>query len=265
MEKNKYPNVAGQFYTSNPNQLKKEIESYLDLANNYSHLTQPLALIAPHAGHLYSGAIAATAYKSLLPFKSNIKKVAVLSPSHFFSFQGIALLDKDFYLTPLGKIKIDQKMNSKLLTLDSVGFLEDVFEKEHALEVHLPFIQSVLEDFELIPIIINAIEPEVIANIIRFLMDEGVFIIVSSDMSHFHNYQLAQELDQQTSSHILKMEYQQIKPEDACGYYPLKGLLYLAKQKNLQITELDLRNSGDTAGDKSRVVGYGAFSFSCKT
>ncbi len=251
--------VAGMFYPADPVQLQADIHNYLKQVT--ATTTQsPRALIAPHAGYVYSGPIAASAYKQLLPVASEIRQVVLLGPSHRVAFRGIATPEADFFATPLGNIKINQTRCHELEQLPFVIPSEVAHSQEHSLEVHLPFLQSVLKDFELIPLVVGDCNQDDVCQLLDQLWDDKqTLIVISSDLSHYHDYQTATRLDRTTSDHIEHLEPEKIHYEDACGRNPLNGLLALARKKHLSIETVDLRNSGDTAGDKNRVVGYGAY------
>ena len=253
------PAVAGQFYTSNPVELKQQINNFLQHAE-MSQEAPPKAIIAPHAGYIYSGPVAATAYKTLESIKAKIRQVVIMSPAHRYGFRGIAWSQADYFRTPLGDIPVDKKAITKLDDLEYVMPLEKAFEGEHALEVHLPFLQVSLEEFSILPFIVGMASPQQVAEVLNRLWgDEQTLIVISSDLSHFHEYHQAQQQDKRTSNNIEALNYEAIAGEDACGTYPLSGLLLTARQKQLHASVLDLRNSGDTAGDKNSVVGYGAY------
>jgi len=253
------PAVAGQFYTDNAEVLSDQIRQFLLQAPAES-ASAPKAIIAPHAGYIYSGPVAASAYKTLEPVRDKISRVIIMSPAHRYGFRGIAWSAADYFRTPLGDLKVDQDAIKKLDQLSFVANTEQAFEGEHALEVHLPFLQSVLNDFEIVPFIVGMATPEQVAEVLETLWgDEETLIVISSDLSHFHDYQTARQRDHKTSQLIEALDYQHIHGEDACGVYPMSGLLLAAKRKNLHATLLDLRNSGDTAGSHDSVVGYGAY------
>ncbi len=259
----KEPNVAGAFYPRDGaelNDLLDECFKHVTQVSGVKHLKAPLkAIVAPHAGYIYSGPIAASAYQVLKEMKDEIKTVVVLSPSHFYRLEGIAVSDASHFKTPLGNIEIDQELQDKILNFDFVVNEPMAFEREHALEVHLPFLQKVLGKFKLVPLVVGYNSPAQVQEVIETLSQEGVFFVVSSDLSHFHDYDTCKSLDKKTSAAIEAKEIDAIDGQDACGYYPLRGLLSWAKNHHYQVQNIDLRNSGDTAGDKSRVVGYGSY------
>lgn len=253
------PAVAGMFYSDDPDQLWSDISYYLQHAEASTKPT-PKAIIVPHAGYIYSGPIAASAYKQLQSAKYKIKQVILLGPSHRVALNGIATPNADYFSTPLGNIKINQTLCAKAESLDFVHKNPLAHAQEHSLEVQLPFLQSVLSDFELTPLVVGDCEPDHVAQLLDLLWGgDDTLIVISSDLSHYHNYTVAQQLDQKTSRAIENCQPEKISYEDACGRSPLNGLLTLAIKKHLEIETVDLRNSGDTAGDKQRVVGYGAY------
>ncbi|HED33487.1 MAG TPA: AmmeMemoRadiSam system protein B [Gammaproteobacteria bacterium] len=257
--------VAGMFYPGTPSQLSSDINRYLNDASTSASTRLPRALIVPHAGYIYSGAIAASAYHLLESEVQKINQVILLGPSHHLAFNGIATPDADYFATPLGNIRINQAFCHKALTLDFVQALSTAHQREHSLEVQLPFLQTVLADFELTPLVVGNCGPEAVSRLLKLLWDtgdgdsDGTLVIISTDLSHFHDYETAKKLDEQTSQAILQLQPEKISAHNACGKAPLNGLLTLAKERQLRIECLDLRNSGDTASDRTRVVGYGAY------
>ncbi len=261
MNKIQMPSVAGMFYPDDPKQLKAEVSEFLRDATTDDHRA-PKALIAPHAGYIYSGAVAASAYVRLLPLTNTIKRVLLLAPSHRVAFNGVAAPSADRFNTPLGDIEVDRDTLDQALTLPQVQTYDQAFSGEHALEVHLPFLQIVLEDFSLVPFIVGDAGAREVSQILDLLWGgKETLIVVSSDLSHFLDYASARQKDQATSRAIEMLAPEQINHYDACGKTPLSGLLLAARKHTLQPHTVDLRNSGDTAGDKRRVVGYGAYVF----
>lgn len=252
------PAVAGSFYPDNPHELRAMLAEYLEQAE--PSVTAPKAMIVPHAGYIYSGVCAAKAYARLAPKHAMIKRVVLLGPSHHVAFTGLALSSADVFNTPLSDIPLDKKAIDSLLQFPFVAYLDQAHALEHSLEVQLPFLQMTLDDFSLVPIVVGDCPAEQIALVLALFYDQSnTLIVISSDLSHFHDYATAQRLDQETSEKIEKLDYQHLDYDSACGRVPVSGLLALAKKKSLQIKTIDLRNSGDTAGDKSRVIGYGAY------
>lgn len=261
MNKIQRPSVAGMFYPADPGQLGAEINELLREAGTNGGAC-PKALIAPHAGYVYSGPVAASAYVRLLPQAKTISRVLVLAPSHRVPFSGLATSSADFFNTPLGDVAVDRVAVEQALELPQVQTFDRAFAGEHALEVHLPFLQVVLEDFRLVPFIVGDANAEDVARVLDLLWGGAeTLIVVSSDLSHFLDYTSARQRDQATTRAIEMLSPEQIDYHDACGRTPLNGLLLAAREHSLHPHTVDLRNSGDTAGDKSRVVGYGAYVF----
>ena len=251
--------VAGMFYSDDPDQLWSDVSYYLQ---NVEASTKPApkAIIVPHAGYIYSGPVAASAYRQLQSAKHKIKQVILLGPSHRVALNGIATPNADYFSTPLGNIKINQTLCAKAETLGFVHKNPLAHAQEHSLEVQLPFLQNVLGEFELTPLVVGDCEPDDVAQLLELLWgDNETLIVISSDLSHYHNYNAAQQLDKKTSLAIENCQPEKISYDDACGRSPLNGLLTLAIKKHLKIDTVGLRNSGDTAGNKQRVVGYGAY------
>ena len=252
------PAVSGAFYPAQPEQLQEMINGFLNKAEITAKV--PKAMIVPHAGYIYSGEIAASAYTRLKAGADKIKRVVVVGPSHRVGFRGLAVSHAQFFNTPLGKIPLDMAAIEKLLTLPFVQYIDEAHFMEHSLEVQLPFLQTVLNDFTLIPIVAGDASAAQVAQVLELFYDDPeTVVVISSDLSHYHDYATAQRLDKETSDKIEKLQYQQLEQESACGRVPVSGLLALAQKKSLQVKNIDLRNSGDTAGDKKRVVGYGAY------
>jgi len=256
----KTPAVAGLFYPGDAHELRTALQGYLT-ADGPANEARPHALIAPHAGYQYSGPIAGSAYATLAPWADEIDRVVVLAPSHRVPFSGIATSSADAFQTPLGDIPVDLEAIAQLARLPGVVELDAAFAQEHALEVQLPFLQAVLGDFRLVPLIVGEADIEDVSRILETLLSPDTLIVVSSDLSHYLDYRSCQQRDRATSGLIENMQADEIGPYDACGAYPIRGLLQTARQHGWKVRTLDLRNSGDTAGDRSRVVGYGAYGF----
>ena len=249
--------VAGTFYPADKTQLKAMISQFYDKAED-----QPAVgkfLIAPHAGYIYSGEIAASCYAPLRKRSSEITKVILIGPSHYVGFSGLAIPTTDFYETPLGNIPIDKELAAKAVQLSDVMEYDQAHLQEHSLEVHLPFLQESLENFTLLPVVVGMTEPENVAELIKLLWggDETLFVI-SSDLSHYKDYEDACSTDSATTKKIESLNTD-FDHYNACGCTPIKGMIIAAKEKKLKPRLIDLRNSGDTAGSKDRVVGYASF------
>lgn len=255
------PCVAGVFYPADKDVLAHNVENMLAAAP-ITETQAPKAIIAPHAGYIYSGPIAATIYKTLLPHRDTIKRVILLGPAHRVGFLGIAVTRMQNFATPLGVIPIDTASVDIAVKQPGVQVLENAYNMEHSLEVQLPFLQTVLKDFSLVPCVVGMANPSDVANLIQQLWGgPETLIVISSDLSHYHDYATAQKLDRATSEAIVNLDPNSIQDNQACGRLPVKGLLLAAANLKLHAKVLDLRNSGDTAGDKQRVVGYGAYYF----
>jgi len=250
--------VAGYFYPANPAELQAMVNSLLEDVPD--PVATPKAIIAPHAGYVYSGPTAARIYASLKQAKDKIHRVVLLGPAHRVYTRGIALSSATHFSTPLGNIAIDTECQQRIAWLDFVHYFDEAHMEEHSLEVHLPFLQATLSDFTLVPLVVGDATPEQVAEVLDLLWgDEQSLIIISSDLSHFHDYDTANKIDSNTCAQIANFNYQAIGSQEACGCMPMRGLLLLARQKNMEIQLIDRCNSGDTAGDRSRVVGYSAF------
>lgn len=253
------PAVAGMFYPADPDELSKLVESMLNQAEPLDTPT-PKAIIVPHAGYIYSGPVAATAYRRIRAMASQIHRVVLLGPSHRVPFYGIAASSASEFATPLGRIKLDRPFIDKLIQTYQVKRLDEAHSLEHSLEVHLPFLQKTLNDFTLVPLVVGDARPEEVMHVLESCWGgDETLIVISSDLSHYHDYATAQMLDSTTSHAIESLSPEVIQYENACGRQPLNGLLYLAREKGMHVQTLDLRNSGDTAGPRDQVVGYGAW------
>ncbi|MFA6409474.1 MAG: AmmeMemoRadiSam system protein B [Gammaproteobacteria bacterium] len=255
------PVVADMFYPGDPKELRAMLERFFSAAKG-KDLPIPRAIITPHAGYIYSGPIAASAYACLFQKKTKIKRVIILAPAHRYSLTGIATSSADAFLTPLGEIPIDKAALAKITKFAHVSIIDKAFATEHSLEVQLPFLQFALGDFSLIPLLVGACSANEIAVLLEKLVDdESTLIVVSSDLSHYHDYKTAERIDSETIANILDLNMANLSGERACGYIPISGLLMFAKNKAWKARLIDLRNSGDTAGDKNHVVGYAAIHF----
>ena len=253
------PAIAGQFYTADATTLSNQLDSFLNNVPT-NELQPPKAIIAPHAGYIYSGPCAAHAYASIIANADKIKRVILLGPCHRVAIQGIATTSADFWQTPLGNVPIDRGAIEILNQLPFVNENDDAHAMEHSLEIHLPFLQKTLNDFTLIPLAVGQCSNLDIAHLLADIWGgEETLIVVSTDLSHFHDYDTAQAMDNRTAKAIESFDWQSVGREDACGRIPMSGLLTYAKNNSMQIKRVGLCNSGDTAGDKSRVVGYGAW------
>lgn len=260
MNNTRPPAVAGMFYPGDAETLGLTVDRLLaDAAPEQER--QPKALIVPHAGYVYSGSTAAKGYAALEQWAKQIHRVILLGPTHRVAVDGIALPEVEAFATPLGNIRLDALAIARIAELPQIVFSDHVHAFEHSLEVHLPFLQRVLDPFTLVPLAVGHATPEAVAEVLDLLWGGAeTLIVVSSDLSHFLPYATAQQVDGNTCRHILQLDTH-IHPEQACGAYPINGLLLAAGRRGLKPTLLGLCNSGDTAGDRSRVVGYAAFAF----
>ncbi len=262
------PAVADAFYPADPATLTNDILAYLDAvedgasSNLQSHESPPKAIVAPHAGYIYSGPVAAHAYAKLAPLRGKVTRVVVLGPSHRVAMRGLALSAAQRFSTPLGEIEVDHDFDRVILALPQVQVYDDAHTLEHSLEVQLPFLQVVLGTFKVLPIVVGEATPQETAQVLESVWDgDETLIVVSSDLSHYLDYAHARTTDQQTRHAIETLDASAIGRDQACGSVPLKGLLEVARRQGLSVETLDLRNSGDTAGERDRVVGYGAWGF----
>jgi AmmeMemoRadiSam system protein B len=251
--------VAGSFYPDNPKQLSQQIEAYLE---GPSPLNQrPRCLIIPHAGYIYSGGVAATAYRSLKDYRSQIKKVLLMGPAHRLPVQGVAMSDAVYFESPLGRVELDGAAMYGCSVDPLFHINNEAHREEHCLEVHLPFLQTLFDDFLLFPLAVGRCPTKNLVEMIdNYMRDPEALLIVSSDLSHFHTYEEARAIDAVTASRIEGLE-EGLNSEQACGSSCVNALILWARENNLLVKRLDLKNSGDSAGDKSRVVGYGSWAF----
>lgn len=258
------PAVAGLFYPSDPAALRDVVERCLaeGRARRAGEEKAPKALIVPHAGYVYSGPVAGTAYALLEPLRERIRRVVLIGPSHRVAFGGLALSSADAFATPLGDVPLDVDAAARLAGVAGVGRLDQAHASEHSLEVQLPFLQVLLEEFVLVPIAAGSAEPDAVAAALETLWGDGdTLLLVSSDLSHYFDYETARRLDRETTRAIETLRPESVGEESACGRVPVRGLLVAAKRHGLAARTLDLRSSGDTAGPRDRVVGYGAWAF----
>ena len=254
--------VAGMFYPASARALTRELEALLAATPPVeANSAVPKALIVPHAGYVYSGSVAASAYAALAPASKCIRRVVLLGPAHRIALRGLALPQATAFATPLGTVFLDPELTAAALALPQVTQSDLAHQQEHSLEVQLPFLQTVLDEFTLLPIVVGEATTQDVAELLdRVWGGPETLIVISSDLSHYHAYSDAQRLDSATARIILTLsplaDFRQ-----ACGATPVNGLLSCARKRALVPRLIALRNSGDAAGDKARVVGYGAFAF----
>ena len=250
--------VADMFYPGNANTLRGDVDGYL-AASAYRGM-RPKAIIVPHAGYVYSGAVAAQAYAQLRELRDIVHRVILLGPCHRVPLRGLAVPSDDYFQTPLGKVAINTEAIASITRLPLVRVFDVTHEHEHSLEVQLPFLQQTLSRFSLVPIVVGDASAEEVSEALELLWGgDETLIVISSDLSHYHDYDTARAIDGRTCEAIENLDAKSINVNQVCGRNPLGGLLLSAQQHGLDITTLDLRNSGDTAGSKDRVVGYGAW------
>jgi len=256
------PAVAGMFYPGANRELAQNLAQMLGAAaHDAPERAVPKAIIAPHAGYIYSGPVAASIYALLAPARGRISRVVLLGPTHRVAMRGLALPGCEAFATPLGTVPVDAEAVAALRKLPQVGVSAQAHALEHSLEVHVPFLQVVLEKFTLVPLAVGRATPQEVGDVLDLLWGgPETLIVVSSDLSHYLNYNDAQALDRATATAILALATD-ISHEQACGATPVTGLTHVARRRGLKPELIDLRNSGDTAGDKNRVVGYGSFAF----
>ncbi|MDW8308115.1 MAG: AmmeMemoRadiSam system protein B [Verrucomicrobiales bacterium] len=255
------PAVAGSFYPENPLRLHAMVERFLTAART-TPIASPKAVVAPHAGYIYSGPIAGSAFAALAPDRDRIRRVVVIGPSHWVPFRGLAACSASVWETPLGEIPVDTAALKALCQLPHVSVLDEAHTREHALEVELPFLQIALGDFKLIPLVVGDAADEEVAQVLEHLWNgDTTRFVISTDLSHYLDYKTAQRVDAATARAIEQLRPEHITDEQACGHAPLRGMLRAARARGLRAHTLDLRNSGDTAGSPERVVGYGAWAF----
>ncbi|WP_421861903.1 AmmeMemoRadiSam system protein B [Motiliproteus sp.] len=256
--------VAGLFYPAEPSRLHQQVATHLQqnpvpADSSVQQDSRLSALIVPHAGLVYSGPIAATAYNLLTTLADEIQQVVLLGPAHRVPLQGVALSGAAYFETPLGRLPLDREGAAELARLPGVSFNDEAHFEEHCLEVQLPFLQQLLGEFRILPLVVGRTPAALVADLLeQFWGRAGTLLLFSSDLSHYLDYAHAQQRDRETSAQLCRLEGE-LSGEQACGCYGLNGLMELGRRRQLKIELLDLRNSGDTAGDRQRVVGYGAF------
>jgi AmmeMemoRadiSam system protein B len=252
--------VAGTFYPGEGCALAREVASYMANARPLA-AAPPKAIIAPHAGFIYSGPIAASAYAQVQARRARVTRVVLAGPAHRVHVRGAAVPAAAVFASPLGPIPVDREAVETLRALPFVEVSDRAHAFEHSLEVHLPFLQSVLERFTLVPIVVGGAGPADMARAFEAVWGgEETLVVVSSDLSHYLPYDVARARDRRTAQAILDFDAR-VDPEEACGAAPINGLLTVARRRGMAADLIDLRNSGDTAGDRERVVGYAAFAF----
>lgn len=255
------PAVAGRFYPADPVALRAFIDDLLSQVAP-AKLPAPKAIIVPHAGYVYSGPIAASAYARFMPARDIIKRIVLLGPSHYVPFAGLAATSAGAFATPLGVVEVDVEAVRRISSLRQIVVLDEAHEREHALEVQLPFLQTVLDDFKLIPLAAGEASADEVNEVIEALWGGAeTRFVISSDLSHYLEYETGRRVDRATARAVEALKPGRIGVDQACGRIPMCGLLKAARQHGLHARTIDLRSSGDTAGPRDQVVGYGAFAF----
>lgn len=259
------PAVAGQFYPADPERLEAQVERYLTAANAPEDCLDPplvKAIIAPHAGYVYSGPIAASAYVHLACSDVPIRRFILIGPAHFAPVRGLATSSAAAFDTPLGRVPVDEAARELILSLPQVSVSDSAHAPEHCLEVQLPFLQALFPDFTFVPLLVGDTAPDKVAEVLERLWGgPETRIVVSSDLSHYYANETARLLDRETAAAIVALEPDALREDAACGREAIAGLLVEAQRHAMTAAALDLRHSGDTGGPPDRVVGYGAFTF----
>ncbi len=251
--------MAGRFYPDSPAALREQALRYVHEAEP-GPATKPRAIIAPHAGYIYSGPVAGSAYRTLAPHRRAWDCVVIIGPSHHVGFEGIAAPSYEAFDTPLGPVAVDQRKIEQALSMKGVHRFDAAHDREHGLEVQLPFLQVMLDSFSIVPLVTGDGDAQQVADLLDALCgDPRTLLVISSDLSHYHDYDKAGDMDRATARAIENLTPSAIASDQACGRRAIQGLLLLAQSRGWRLTTLDLRNSGDTAGPRDRVVGYGAW------
>ena len=247
--------VAGFFYPGDADELEAEVRRLLAAAEP-GEGPAPKALIVPHAGYEYSGAVAASGYRLLEPAREQITRVVLIGPAHRVGGSTLMAHSANCFATPLGRVYVDPRTKM----LPNVVVRDDAHAREHSLEVHLPFLQIVLGEFQVVPLLVGHVPADAVAETLEAVWGgPETVVIVSSDLSHFHEYEKACKIDRVTADAIVGRHAEEVAPHRACGAFGVAGLLTVARRRDLDVSLVDLRNSGDTAGTHDRVVGYGTF------
>jgi MEMO1 family protein len=252
------PAVAGSFYPGKAGELQTYVERSLSQAKA-AKLGDLVGLIAPHAGYMYSGDVAAESFACITPSAKTFARVLLIGPPHYVPVRGFAAPSARAFATPLGEVPVDGAVISSLQESGLVAIDDEPHAPEHSLEVELPFLQAVLRDFTIVPLLVGSARPEQVADIIDAVIDEPTLLVVSTDLSHYLDDATARKRDQATAQTIESLDFDRLGPQDACGFSALNGALCAGREGGWTIERLALSNSGATSGDFSRVVGYGAW------
>jgi AmmeMemoRadiSam system protein B len=254
------PAVAGAFYPAGRGRLEGDVRGYLAAAEPVEIGFHLRILVVPHAGYVYSGPVAATGYRLLLD-RTSLHRIVMLGPSHYVWFSGLALPGVDYLETPLGDVAVDAPGAAEVLRSPLVVGSPAAHEREHSLEVQLPFLQIVAPGTPVVPMLTGDVDPVDVADVVDLLLDDETLLLISSDLSHYHDYETARRLDAETVRSIERFDSGALERESACGRTGIQAALHIADRRGYRMQTLDLRSSGDTAGPHDRVVGYGTFAF----
>jgi len=260
------PAVAGSFYPADPRELERTVRELVEQAPDIPLRRRPRAVIVPHAGYVYSGPVAAAAFRALAPWLHEVRRVVLIGPSHHVPFPGLVLPPHAAFRTPLGLVGVDADAAEELLALPQVGVHARPHAPEHALEVELPFLQLLGGAFSIVPLLFGGTDDAETAAVLERAWpagDEATLLVVSSDLSHYEPYEKARAHDAATARAIEALDPRPIGPSEACGFRAIRALLQLARERKLEPVRLALSSSGDTAGLRDSVVGYGAWAFCC--
>lgn len=268
----KAPNVSGQFYSDNPTELSGSIDAFFAAATLKPWEKKIDMVIAPHAGYVYSGNVAAYSYKAAS--QGHYRTFIIIAPSHYVDFEGFSIWPEGGFTTPLGQVEVDSELSNKFLSSsDRIKSIPQVFEKEHSLEVQLPFLQKTFKDFKIVPILTgrpNLKDCQALALLLEKLIGgrSDVLVIVSSDMSHYFPDAIARKMDDNSLAAIKDLDINNFWTQslmrvnmEMCGFPGVAVALFYAKAKGLKAEVLKYANSGDVTGDNSRVVGYSSVVF----
>lgn len=260
------PAVAGAFYPANPQRLGGMIDGFMSEAGGAAGIGEVIGLLSPHAGYVYSGPIAAYSFSQV---PADVTLAVVLAPSHRARFNGASVLTEGVYETPLGEVPIDAEICDRLKGLDNFSVIKEAHEMEHSLEVQVPFLQRVLKDFSLVPVIIGTVDIDICASIARGLRDvltgekRKFVVIISTDLSHYYAYAAAQAMDGRFIDALKTFDPEKVRDAirvgkaEACGEGPILAGMSLCRHLGATKVEvLKYANSGDTAGSRDQVVGY---------
>jgi AmmeMemoRadiSam system protein B len=254
------PAVAATFYPGEPTALRRTTGGLLAAAREAA-APSPRAIIAPHAGYIYSGPVAAEAFAAVRSPGGTVRRAVVIGPAHYVSFRGIAAPSAASFATPLGELPVEEQGIEAVAGLPQIVIDDRPHAPEHALEVELPFLQTIFGALPIIPLVVGRSSGEEVAEVLAQEWDDSTLLVVSSDLSHYYDYATAKRIDSETAAAIESLDERSIGANEACGYLAIRGLLIEARRRRLTVHRLDLRNSGDTAGDRRAVVGYGAWAF----